>query len=681
MEGYFVTLKKKIPVIIVSLIVSSMIISGVFTYYESSSILKKQTVDSMKAVSDRSAETLNVMIEKEQGAIKIVSSRSAIKDLLKAKNSKDIKKYNQLQNDNNKWLNDYCTEAGNSEHVFVAGLDGTGISDSNVEYIGKNYISLQYFKDALTGKDSISDVFPSKATGKLVVAFGSPIIVDNKVAGVAGTGVIATTFSKYLSKIKVAGDKDSYAYLVDDTGNMIYHPTQSKIGKPVENASIKEVVARIKRGETVQNNSVEYTFKGAKKLSYYEIIPKTNWILVISADKSSILNPITDMTRIIILLGIIICAIAITIGIVLSRRITNPLKAVTEMVEKTANLDLSNDDKYDYLNKYGDEIGTISKAVTSMRNMLKETVINIKETSANLDENVNVVINLTNDLKSYADATSGETQNISAGMEETAATVEEISASSGEMENAVLSIAERAQSGAEKSNDISDKAESIKKDALKSSKNATNIYLDVKKNLIEAMEKSKSVEEINILTESILEITDQTNLLALNAAIEAARAGEAGKGFAVVADEVRLLAEQSTSTANDIQNVAKSVNEAVLNLNRNAERILEFIDKDVVKDYNNMIKIGEQYSNDAQEINKAMMDFSAVSEELNASIAGISKAITEVASTVSDGASGVTEISSKASDIVEKVQAVLASTDSNRESANKLNEVVSKFKL
>lgn len=675
------SLKKKIPVIIASLILLSMIISCSFTYYESSKIIKEQTIAAMKAVSDRSVETINVMIEKEQGSIKIVSTRSAIKDMIKAKNANDTQKYSQFVNDNSVWLESYNKDAGNSEHVLVADTDGIGISDSNTEYIGKNYADLQYFKDALSGKASISDVYASKATGKLIVAFANPITIDNKVVGVAVTGISAASFSKYLSMIKVAGDNTSYAYLIDNMGNIIYHPTVSKIGKPVDNASINAIADTIKNGGKVQDNSIEYTYKGNAKIAYYKMIPSTNWLLVVSADKKNILSPIQDMTYITILLGIIISAIAITVGIFLSRRITKPLEAVTKIVEKTANLDLSSDDKYEYLNKYKDEIGTISKAVTSMREMLKDTVSLIKVTSTTLDENVNMVVDLTNDLKTYADDTSGETQTISAGMEETAATVEEISASSVEMENAVMSIADRAQSGAEKANSILDKAENVKMDALKSSENATSMYLEVKKNLMGAMEQSKSVEQINRLTDSILMITSQTNLLALNAAIEAARAGEAGKGFAVVADEVRKLAEQSTTTANDIQNVVKNVNQAVLNLNNNAERILEFIDKDVIKDYDNMIKIGEQYSTDAQEINKIMMDFSAVSEELNASIEGIVKAITEVADTVSNGASGVTDISCKAADIVDRVGAVITSTESNKESADKLKEIVNKFNL
>lgn len=675
------SLKKKIPLLLAALIIFSLGVSSVFTDYESSKIIKEETIASMKGITERSAETIEVMIEKEQNAIKIVSTRTAVRDMFNAKNTGDEEKYKKLVSDNNKWLESYSKDAGNLEHAFIVDTEGNAISDSSSDQIGKNYSELQFFKDAISGKPSVGQVYQSKATGKYIVAFASPVIIEDKVVGTAISEVRSSSISQYIKNIKVSQDNLSYAYLTDNVGNVIYHPTESKIGKLVENETIKDVANKVAAGKKLSGKSVEYNYKGSVKFSYYEIIGKTNWILVLSADKKNVLSPITNMNLIIIILAIVVSIISIIIGLIVSRRITNPLKGVTEIVEKTSKLDLASDEKYEYLKRYKDEIGTIYRAVSSMREALKETVVHIKETSNVLDENVLNVVNHSNDLKTYADDTLEETQNISAGMEETAATAEEVSASSNEMENAVASIAKRAQDGSEKVNEISERAEKVKKGALNSSENARKIYKEAKDSLLEAIEKSKAVEEINGLTESILEITSQTNLLALNAAIEAQRAGEAGKGFAVVADEVRALAEESEKTANDIQNVVKNVNGAVLNLNSNAEKILNFIDKDVIIDYDKMVKIGEQYNYDAEEINKIMMDFSAVAEELSASICGIVKAINDVTITVNHGAEGTSEISKKASDITERVDLVITATDSNRESALKLKAIVDKFNI
>lgn len=122
--------------------------------------------------------------------------------------------------------------------------------------------------------------------------------------------------------------------------------------------------------------------------------------------------------------------------------------------------------------------------------------------------------------------------------------------------------------------------------------------------LSKAIEDTKSVDEINKLLEAILDITDQTNLLALNAAIEAARAGEAGKGFAVVAEEVRKLAEESSNTAGQIQKITETVVSSVKELANNSQQLLDFMNVNIVKDYDDFVWTGDSYSNDAKYYNK-----------------------------------------------------------------------------
>ncbi|MEG1870726.1 MAG: methyl-accepting chemotaxis protein, partial [Peptostreptococcaceae bacterium] len=298
-----------------------------------------------------------------------------------------------------------------------------------------------------------------------------------------------------------------------------------------------------------------------------------------------------------------------------------------------------------------------------------------------LTKNANVVDESTEILKGKVDETLYETENVSSGIEETSATSQEIAASSTEMIKSVENIANEALSGYEITKDILKRAQGTKTNAIGLKDKSYDIYTSVKSELETAITSSKEVKQIDKLANSILNITQQTNLLSLNAAIEAARAGEAGRGFSVVADEVRKLAEESGKTAADIQNVVKLVNKSVEDLALSAEKMISFFEKQVINDYGNHIEQASLFEKDADQFNNFMNEFSKESKVLHEAIEGIVTAIDQVSITVSEGAMGVSSISSKTMDIAGKIEDVKNTAIENKENANSLNNITLKFKL
>ena len=490
----------------------------------------------------------------------------------------------------------------------------------------------------------------------------------------------AGAYENALADISMEGIDSSYAYLVDTDGTMLYHTTAEKIGQPVDNAVVLGVVAELAKGQVPVNETVTYDFKGVTKYAAYAITANRQ-IVVVTADEDEIMKPLNQIVSKIMLLSLGILAAAIVLAYVVSQFICRPIQQITTIIVDTAQLDFRSNPNGAKLRSRRDETGEMANAVHVMRRNLRSMIGDIDTASNQITQNVDGLQEITTTVDHMCSDNSATSQQLAAGMEETAATTVTINENIEVIKNGADDINSMATEGARTSEAIMMRANDLRTKTVEASTKTMTMYNNVKTKAQEAIEGSKAVDKINELTGTIMEISSQTGLLALNASIEAARAGEAGRGFAVVATEIGSLADQTSKAIKDIGTIVDAVNAAVSNMAECLEETTGFLENTVLTEYKEFEQVSEQYQEDADTFKTSMNDVSDAMAGLANSIDAIAQALSGINSTVGESSIGVSDIAEKTSDMVEKTGTTHDMVEECYTYVEKLREIVSQFVL
>lgn len=490
----------------------------------------------------------------------------------------------------------------------------------------------------------------------------------------------STQCAAVMQDMSMEGVSSAYGYLVDSDGTMLYHPTADKIGKSVENEVVKGVVSQLQSGNVPKNAVVTYDFKGTTKYAAYALT-SDHKIVVMSADKDEIMEPVSNMVNLMAATMVISLIVCCFVALILTKMITKPIDELTLIITKTANFDFTRNANGKKLYSRKDETGFMANEIHIMRKNLREMVASIQDAGQKINENVSELNEVTDTVNQMCSDNSATSQQLAAGMQETAATTvtinENVSQIKGEAEN----INAMAEEGAKNSETVMDRALQLRTKTVTASNKTMDIYNSVKEKAEKAIEGSKAVEKINELTGTIMEISSQTGLLALNASIEAARAGEAGKGFAVVATEIGSLADQTSQAIANISAIVKEVNEAVGNMSECLEETTEFLEKSVSVDYKEFEQVSEQYKDDANVFKNSMEGIKTSMAQLAGAIEQIASALSGINDTVGESSVGVTDIAEKTSGMVEKTSSATDKVKECYQCVDELRDIVTKFTL
>lgn len=414
----------------------------------------------------------------------------------------------------------------------------------------------------------------------------------------------------------------SHAYLVDTDGVYLYHENTEKVGTKIENNPVvEEVVGKLQEG-FVTTADVRKCQVDGKPVYVAFMCTVNDWVVVVQADEADVLKPVNSIALYSLVIGIALLFLALITGFFMTSKITRPVSALTKV------------------------INDISEQVNDA------SVIN-----------------------------SSTNEELVASMAETSVTADKVNDNIKKMNGSIVTVADKIKDGTRLTTSVRNKTIEIAEKTTSAREETLGLYGKIRSTSTEAIEQAKEVNKINLLAAAIQEIAEQTTLLSLNASIEAARAGEQGKGFAVVAGEIAKLATQSTDTSGDIVTIVNQVNLSIETLIQCLMDTLDFLENRVMADYSSFMESSNEYSSAAQSIEDFMNQTNHEVRELKHNIAQIATSTEGINSTISGAQLGVNNIAEKTTDVVKLTSETFDRTTNCKESAEKLRNITSRFRL
>lgn len=476
-----------------------------------------------------------------------------------------------------------------------------------------------------------------------------------------------------------------YVYTIksDDSGNFIY-AVDSDPEEPADAGEEFETdpeTLLAAGGETAITEDITVDEWGTHLTAYSPIYDGNRVAAIAGIDVNVdwVNEQIGQILKMVIAICVIVFIIGTTVLIIISRILARNFSTLNGKIVDIARGD--GDLTQSILLNTGDEFEVIGKNINDLLDHIRQIMIDIRGNSDILKKTTDDMADGLIVSKDNAANVSMTMQDMSVAMDQISDSLDHINELVNNMTQAFSDIATKAREGSEFSKDMRSSAIKAGDGALTIKNETEEKIRQMSAKMQEKIESSRRVEQISVLTDDIINITDQTSLLALNASIEAARAGESGRGFAVVAGEIGNLAQSSEQAASQIRSVSAEVINAVEELSNEAKMMIDFMNSTALGGYQGLVDISSDYQTSIGNIDDMMNEFAKISQEVQTDISMISESVRSLNLAVSDTAGGVSKSARMTADISDNINSITDSAQKEKDISKALHDDVSRFKV
>jgi len=578
-----------------------------------------------------------------------------------------------------------------------------------------NYANADYFTIPIrTGKEAIAEPYFETIAGRqtLITSLVVPIMRNGRAIGAAGVDIELSEIHNMISEIRPFGTGNAGIY--SPNGMVVASYAENKIGRNLRDVSagmygsyMDQLLRSLKEGteffETLfsdEHHARIMTITSPFSIGESEI----TWSAVTIVTEVTVMGAVTRMVILLICLGAGILVVITVIIMIVSRTITAPLKSMERVFTFIGDGDFTQSVEA----KGNDEIANIGRSLNTTLRKIKDLIFSVKgeakelsQIGTDLASNMNETAAAINQITANIQSIKGRAINQSASVSETNATMEQITVNIGRLNEQVEKQTASVSQSSSAIEEMLANVQSVTQTLVKNMDNVNSLTSASEVGRAGLQEVSADIQEIARESEGLLEINSvmeniasQTNLLSMNAAIEAAHAGEAGKGFAVVAAEIRKLAESSSEQSKTISSVLKKIKGSIDKITNSTNNVLqkfEAIDgniKTVADQEANIRNAMEEQSQGSRQVLEAVGSLNDItrhvkseSEEMRTGSKEVIKEGKNLEVITQEITGGMNEMATGADQINIAVNQVNDITVKNHEKVDILMKVVSKFKV